>query len=89
MTMLDLYGLQDYVRHAKAESHPDKAEMIRRTIQEFVADGEALTPQQVLFIDDRTLHTAEIQAQLPGLHVLQMWVDLRDHKALLGWLESQ
>jgi magnesium-dependent phosphatase-1 len=87
--MLSLYGLHHYFRHAKAEYHPDKAGMIASMLEEFAADGVHLAPEQTVFIDDRTLHTAEIQARLPGLHVLQMWVDLKDHEALLPWLDGQ
>jgi len=58
-------------------------------LAEFAADGVTLRPEQAVFIDDRTLHTAAIQAQLPGLHVVQMWVDVKDHNGLLSWLEKQ
>jgi magnesium-dependent phosphatase-1 len=88
LEMLDLFRLRHYFRHPKAEPHPDKGAMITRTLAEFAADGIQIRPDQVIFTDDRTLHTAEIRARLPGLHVLQMWVELRDHKALLAWLEA-
>lgn len=86
--MLDLFGLRHYFRHPKVEYHPHKGDMIARMLDEFAADGIALSPDQVVFIDDRTLHTEEILARLPGLHVLQMWVDIKDHNDLLTWLNA-
>lgn len=89
MEMLTLFGLIGYFRHPKAEPHPDKADMIARTIQEFAAEGEHMERAQVVFIDDRTVHTAAIMKDLPGLHILQIWVDLADHNALLAWLDGE
>ena len=88
LEMLRLFGLSRYFRHPKVEPHPDKADMIARTIEEFAAEGIPLLPQQVVFTDDRTLHTEAIQARLPGLHVIQMWVDVKDHNGLLDWLAA-
>ena len=89
MDMLALFGIESYFRHPKAEPHPDKGAMMTRTLAEFAAEGIHLKPEQAVFIDDRTLHTAEIQSRLPGLHILQMWVELKDHEALLAWLSEQ
>jgi magnesium-dependent phosphatase-1 len=88
LEMLDLFALRRYMRHPKAEPHPDKGAMIAGMLEQFADDGVALAPDQVVFIDDRTLHTAGILALLPGLHVLQIWVDIRDHNDLLRWLED-
>lgn len=87
--MLDLYGISHYFRHGKIEPHPDKAGMIARMLAEFRADGVELTNDQVVFTDDRTLHSAEINTRLPGLHVVQMWVDVPDHEGLLAWVEER
>jgi magnesium-dependent phosphatase-1 len=86
--MLRLFGIKDYFRHPKAEMHPDKGDMIARMLAEFTADGEAMRTDQVVFTDDRTLHTERILERLPGLHVLQMWVDVKDHNGLLDWLAA-
>ena len=88
MDMLGLFGISHYFRHPKAEPHPDKAGMIVRTLADFEREGVHLAPEHVLFTDDRTLHNAEIQARLPGLHLLQMWVDVPDHRGLLTWLDG-
>ena len=89
MEMLGLFGLRSYFRHPKAEPHADKADMIARTLAEFAIEGVRLSPAQVVFTDDRTVHNTEIQARLPGLHVLQMWVDIPDHEGLLAWLDEE
>jgi magnesium-dependent phosphatase-1 len=89
LRMLKLFGLTRYFQHPKAEPHPDKGDMISRTLAEFAAEGVPLTPAQVVFTDDRTVHTAQILERLPGLHVLQMWVDVKDHNALLAWLDEE
>lgn len=86
---LELLGLRGYFRHPKVEPHPHKDEMIAHMLEEFAAEGIVLRPAEVVFIDDRTLHTEAIRARLPGLHVLQMWVDLPDHRSLLDWLGGQ
>lgn len=86
--MLGLFGIIGYFCHPKAEPHPDKGDMIARTLAEFAVDGAAIRPDQVVFTDDRTLHTAQILERLPGLHVLQMWVDVKDHNGLLVWLAA-
>lgn len=89
MEMLGLLGLKHYFRHAKAEPHPDKAGMIARMLDEFRADGIDLSNEQVVFSDDRTVHSGEIRARLPGLHIVQMWVDVPDHQGLLAWVEER
>jgi magnesium-dependent phosphatase-1 len=86
MEMLRLFGILHYFRHPKAEYHPNKGAMIAGMLAEFAAEGIHLSPDQVVFTDDRTLHTEEILQRLPGLHVLQMWVDVKDHSDLLRWL---
>jgi magnesium-dependent phosphatase-1 len=86
--LMALYGIRRYFCHPKAEGHPDKAAMIADMIEDFAADGMHISPDQVVFTDDRTLHTNDILARLPGLHVLQMWVDVKDHNDLLAWLDA-
>jgi magnesium-dependent phosphatase-1 len=86
MEMLRLFGIRRHFRHPKAEYHPNKGAMIADMLGEFAAEGIRLSPDQVVFIDDRTLHTEEILQRLPGLHVVQMWVDVKDHNDLLRWL---
>jgi magnesium-dependent phosphatase-1 len=89
MEMLRLFGIHRHFRHPKAEYHPNKGAMIADMLGDFAAEGICLAPDQVVFTDDRTLHTEEILQQLPGLHVLQMWVDVKDHRDLLRWLSEK
>ncbi len=87
--MLSLFGLSHYFRHPKVEYHPHKHLMIERMIEEFTADGVALAYDNVVFTDDRTVHKNEIHSHLPGLHFVQMWVDVKDHDAFVTWLKQR
>lgn len=86
--MLDLFGLRHYFRHGKVEPHPDKHLMIERMMRAFVAEGLALSNEQVVFTDDRTVHRDDILRYLPGLHFIQMWVDVKDHDAFVAWITA-
>jgi len=86
LTLLELLPL---FRHPKADLHIPKATMIAEILSDLATEGIRLTPAQVVFIDDRDHHIEAVPVELPGIHALQMWVDLKSHDELLAWLEAR
>lgn len=77
---LDLTGF--FVR-PKVEPHPYKERTISALLAELAAEGIALRPEEVVFVDDRSRHLRRVRAAVGPLHTLQPGVDFADLPELL------
>ncbi len=83
--ILEGFGLWDYFTFPKIEGHPNKADMIRRTLEELASIGYEI--DEVIYVDDRDLHIDEIKMTLPEVEFVHMWVDVRSFEELRELLE--
>lgn len=86
--ILEGFGLWDYFLFPKIEGHPNKADMIRRTIEELESIG--YTIDDVIYVDDRAIHVDKVKRELPDVDFIHMWVDVKSFeelKQLLGKLD--
>ncbi|WP_258083714.1 magnesium-dependent phosphatase-1 [Thermococcus thermotolerans] len=83
--ILEGFGLWDYFVSPKIEFHPHKADMTRRTLEEMKSAGYEI--DRVIYIDDRDIHLDEIKMELPGVHFVHMWVDVKSFEELRKLLE--
>ncbi len=71
--ILEGFGLWDYFLFPKIEGHPpNKADMIRRTIEELESIG--YTIDDVIYVDDRAIHVDKIKQELPDVDFIHMWL---------------
>lgn len=83
--ILEGFGLWDYFLFPKIEGHPNKADMIRRTLDELSSIGYNI--EDVIYVDDRELHVDDIKMTLPEVDFVHMWVDVKSFEELSELLE--
>ncbi|NJE05287.1 magnesium-dependent phosphatase-1 [Thermococcus sp. M36] len=83
--ILEGFGLWGYFVFPKIEFHSDKADMIRRTLREMESAGYEI--DHVTYIDDRNIHVDEIKMELPEVHFIHMWVDVKSFEELRKLLQ--
>ena len=85
--ILEGFGLWDYFLFPKIEGHPNKADMIRRTLEELASIG--YTIEDIIYVDDRDLHVGEVRMTLPEVGFVHMWVDVKSFEELRELLERR
>ncbi|MCD6373286.1 MAG: magnesium-dependent phosphatase-1 [Thermococcus sp.] len=83
--ILEGFDLWHYVRFPKIENHPNKADMIRRTVKELESAGYCV--DGIIYVDDRTLHVDDVKRALPETRFIHMWVDAKSFEELRELLE--
>ncbi|ALM75060.1 magnesium-dependent phosphatase-1 [Thermococcus barophilus] len=84
--ILEALGLWDYFIFPKIENHPDKASMILRTVEQLKSIGYEV--DEIIYIDDRTLHLQDIKREIPNVKFIQMWIDVKSFEELKKVLEG-
>src|SRR3989475_7337157 len=84
--IFDLLGLSGYFTRPKVEPHPYKERTIAALFQELRADGLPLRPEEVLYVDDRTLHFERVREAVGPVHILQPGVDFTQFADVLAYL---
>ncbi|WP_297495659.1 magnesium-dependent phosphatase-1 [Thermococcus sp.] len=84
--ILEGFGLWDYFTFSKIESHPNKADMIRRTLDELSSIGYNI--EDVIYVDDRDIHIDEIKRIFLPVNFVHMWVDAKSFEELRELLEK-
>jgi len=87
--IFDLLGLSGYFTRPKVEPHPYKERTIAALFQELRADGLPLRPEEVLYVDDRTLHFERVREAVGPVHILQAGVDFTQFADVLAYLNGQ
>ncbi len=88
-SIFDLLGLSSYFTRPKVEPHPYKERTIAALFQELRADGFPLRPEEVLYVDDRTLHFERVREAVGPVHILQAGVDFTHFTDVLTYLDGQ
>jgi len=65
-----------YFTHPKVEFHPNKHEMMKGLLTDLEAEGTAVKPEEILYIDDQTWHIEKIRKHIGAIHFLQFGVDI-------------
>ncbi|MBI3998928.1 MAG: magnesium-dependent phosphatase-1 [Armatimonadetes bacterium] len=85
--IFDLLELGHYFDHRKVEPHPHKQLTISALFAELAEGGISLAPDQVLYVDDRTLHLDAVRAAVGPIRFLQYGVDIRSLDEILRYLD--
>jgi len=65
-----------YFTHPKVEFHPSKHEMMKGLLTDLEAEGTAVKPEEILYIDDQTWHIEKIRRDIGAVRFLQFGVDI-------------
>lgn len=84
--IFDLLGLTSFFVRPKVEAHPHKDRTIGATLQELAGDGVALQPHEVIFVDDKPMHLAQVRQALGPIQTLQAGVDVTDLRDVLTFI---
>ena len=78
--ILEGFGLWDYFLFPKIEGHPNKADMIRRSLEELASMG--YTIEEVIYVDDRDIHIEDVKTTAPSIQFIHMWRDAKSFEEL-------
>ncbi|MGQ9552268.1 MAG: magnesium-dependent phosphatase-1 [Candidatus Bathycorpusculaceae bacterium] len=84
---LRLFGIEKFFKIVKAEFHPNKHFMIEDILSELLNEGIKIKPEEILYVDDRTIHLERIVERIGPLHFVQMWVDAKTPDEILKLIE--
>ena len=83
---LRLFGIEKYFDYVKAEFHPNKHLMIKEILQSLEKKGIKLKPEQILYVDDRTVHLEDIRREIGNIRFIQMNKDIKNLLEVLRYL---
>jgi len=84
--VLQLFKVNEYFRFVEAHFHPDKHLMIKDILKKLMNEGVMLEPNQILYVDDRTVHMADVRKEIGDVHFLQMHVDVKYPLEILKYI---
>jgi len=84
--ILEGFDLWDYFRYPKIENHPNKGDMIARTLRELELSGYNVG--EAIYVDDRDVHIEDVKATASSIHFVHMWVDVKSFEELRELLEG-
>ncbi|MFP3220498.1 MAG: magnesium-dependent phosphatase-1 [Candidatus Marsarchaeota archaeon] len=80
--MLSALGLMGYFAHPKLEPHPYKELMLKEILEDFNGEGVRISPEEVVFVDDRDVMVQRVKERFPSMTCLQFGVDVRSYSEL-------
>ncbi|USG99639.1 magnesium-dependent phosphatase-1 [Thermococcus argininiproducens] len=81
--ILEAFGIWEYFLFPKIENHPDKADMIRRTVEQLESLGYEI--REVVYVDDNGSY-AEVKKKVPNIEFIHMWSDVKNFEELKKFL---
>jgi magnesium-dependent phosphatase-1 len=85
---LRLLRIDRFFQIVKAEFHPNKYVMIESIISELAKRGIELKSNEILYVDDRTLHLEQIRSKIGPIHFIQMWIDAKTPNEIMEYVEK-
>jgi len=82
---LQLFKVDECFRVVEACFHPDKHLMIKNILEKLMDEGVTIEPDQILYVDDRTVHIADVRKEVGDVRFLQMHVDVKDPLEILRY----
>jgi magnesium-dependent phosphatase-1 len=86
--IFELLGLTGFFMHPKVEFHPNKDRMVAALLEELAAEGIPLSPEEVLFIDDRPEQLRRVREGVGPVRILRAGVEITDLREVLTKLDS-
>ncbi len=84
LAIFDLLDLTRFFIRPKVEAHPHKDRTIGATLRELAAEGVVLQPHEVVFVDDKPMHLAQVREALGPIRTLLAGVDITDLRDVLA-----
>ncbi len=86
-SIFNLLGLRDYFTHPKVEFHPNKDSMMRSLLDDLAAEGIAIQPREILFVDDRPEQLERVRKGVGPVRTLLAGVDVTDLRKVLDCVD--
>ncbi|MGC9201569.1 MAG: magnesium-dependent phosphatase-1 [Thermoproteota archaeon] len=86
--LLSLFGIDKYFVFPIAEPHPNKHLMIQKIISNLSKRGIDISPNEILYIDDRDIHLSEIREKIGNVKFLKFGADIKDWKEAINKIEN-
>ncbi|KPV63272.1 MAG: Acid Phosphatase [Candidatus Bathyarchaeota archaeon BA1] len=86
---LQLFRIDRYFRVVEARFHPEKHLMIKSILKRLIDEGVTLGPNEILYVDDRTVHLVNVRKEVGDVHFLQMHVDIKNPLEIVKYLRAQ
>jgi len=87
--IFNLLDLGHYFDYRKVEPHPHKQQTISALFAELAASGVRLAPDEVLYVDDRTIHLDAVREAVGPIRFLQYGVDIQSLDEVLRYLDQR
>ncbi len=83
LQLLGIFRLLGFFKYPKIYPHPRKYEMILELLNDLRAKGFDVSPEEVVYIDDRTIHIEDVWRQVGQVKFIHMWKDAKSYAELL------
>ena len=80
------FGIADYFAHPKVEFHPNKHKMMKKLLADLAAEGTAVKPEEILYVDDQTRHIEKVRKEIGAVKFLQFGIDIAKITDVLKFL---
>ncbi|MBO3763458.1 MAG: magnesium-dependent phosphatase-1 [Thermoproteota archaeon] len=81
--LLSLFGIEKYFVFPIAEPHPNKHLMIQKIIRNLSEKGINISPNEILYIDDRDIHLSKIKEKVGNVKFLKFGVDVKNWQEVI------
>lgn len=84
--ILEAFDIWEYFLFPKMENHPDKEDMIKRTIEQLESLGYEI--KEVVYVDDKASHVEDVKREVPNIKFIHMWSGVKNFEELKGFLDK-
>jgi magnesium-dependent phosphatase-1 len=86
--LLSLFGIDKYFVFPVAEPHPNKYQMIQKIVSNLSKIGTDISPDEILYIDDRDIHLSEIRERIGNVKFLKFGLDIKDWQEAINRIDK-
>lgn len=86
--LLSLFGIDKYFVFPMAEPHPNKYIMIQKIVSKLKQEGVYISPDEILYIDDRDIHLNEIREKVGNVKFLRFGTDIKNWQEAIDKIEE-
>lgn len=88
LELLSMFSIVNYFVFPTIEPHPNKSHMIQKIISNLGEKGIRISPEEILYIDDRDIHLREVRAILGNVLFLKYGSDVKNWQEVVNVVKS-
>ncbi len=86
--LLENFNILKYFSYPVIEPSPNKGLMIKKIVENFRKDNVIISPKEILYIDDRSIHLDEVKRFIGPVNFLRYGIDVVDWNDAICKVES-